>query len=103
MHLNDSSPGTFGEVGATKLTAIHPAVTASNTESAVQPKVMHENEWYNQDFEGFRVTEQPLYTKRQLRIVCVGAGATGLQIAYKAERILQNVDLQIYEVRKLLF
>ena len=27
----------------------------------------------------------------------MGAGAAGLQIAYKAERILENVDLQIYE------
>ncbi|KPI40796.1 putative sterigmatocystin biosynthesis monooxygenase stcW [Cyphellophora attinorum] len=58
---------------------------------------VHPNTWYNQDFNGYRVTEHPLYTKRHLRIVCVGAGATGLQIAYKAERILKNVDLQIYE------
>lgn len=57
----------------------------------------HENEWYNQDFKGYRITEQPLFTKRQIRVVCVGAGATGLQIAYKAERLLENVDLQVYE------
>ncbi|KAJ9614291.1 hypothetical protein H2200_002427 [Cladophialophora chaetospira] len=67
------------------------------TNSALQPGVIHENEWYNQDFDGFRVTEEPLYTKRHLRIVCVGAGATGLQIAYKAERLLENIDIQIYE------
>ncbi|OAA60207.1 Flavin monooxygenase-like protein [Niveomyces insectorum RCEF 264] len=58
---------------------------------------VHENTWYNQDFDGYRVTEAPLYTKRRLRIVCVGAGAAGLQIAYKAERALENIDLQIYE------
>lgn len=57
----------------------------------------HENEWYNQDFDGYRVTEQPLHAKRHLRIVCVGAGAAGLQIAYKAERALSDIDLQIYE------
>ena len=57
----------------------------------------HENNWYNQDFDGYRVTEQPLHTKRQLRVVVVGAGAAGLQIAYKAERILENIDLQLYE------
>ncbi|KAH6664823.1 cyclohexanone monooxygenase [Halenospora varia] len=57
----------------------------------------HENEWYNQDFEGYRITEQPLYRKRHIRMVCVGAGAAGLQIAYKAERLLEKVDLQIYE------
>jgi cation diffusion facilitator CzcD-associated flavoprotein CzcO len=58
---------------------------------------IHENEWYNQDFNGYRVTEQPLHTKRHLRIVCVGAGAAGLQFAYKAERLLDKIDLQIYE------
>lgn len=57
----------------------------------------HANEWYNQDFNGYRITENPIFTKRQLRVVCVGAGAAGLQIAYKAERALQNIDLQIYE------
>jgi NADPH-dependent 2,4-dienoyl-CoA reductase/sulfur reductase-like enzyme len=58
---------------------------------------LHENQWYNQDFEGYRVIEQPLYTKRRVRMVCVGAGATGLEVAYKAERVLQHVDVQIYE------
>ena len=57
----------------------------------------HENAWYNQDFSGYRVTEEPLHTKRRIRMVCVGAGAAGLQIAYKAERLLSNVELQIYE------
>ena len=57
----------------------------------------HENEWYNQDFDGYRISEQPLHAKRHIRMVCVGAGAAGLQIAYKAERLLESVDLQIYE------
>jgi cation diffusion facilitator CzcD-associated flavoprotein CzcO len=57
----------------------------------------HENSWYNQDFDGYRITEEVLFTKRHLRIICVGAGAAGLQIAYKAERALENVDLQVYE------
>ncbi|KAH8880511.1 cyclohexanone monooxygenase [Thozetella sp. PMI_491] len=58
---------------------------------------VHLNSWYNQDFEGYRISEHPLFEKRQLRIVCVGAGAAGLQIAYKAERALERIDLQIYE------
>ncbi|ERS95329.1 hypothetical protein HMPREF1624_08207 [Sporothrix schenckii ATCC 58251] len=58
---------------------------------------VHENKWYNQDFDGYRITEEVLHTKRHLRIVCVGAGAAGLQLAYKAERALSNIDLQIYE------
>ncbi|KAF3003284.1 hypothetical protein E8E14_006499 [Neopestalotiopsis sp. 37M] len=57
----------------------------------------HDNTWYNQDFDGYRISEHPLFAKRRLRVVCVGAGATGLQLAYKAERALEQVDLQIYE------
>jgi YHS domain-containing protein len=64
----------------------------------IQPsEAHHDNSWYNQDFDGYRISEHPLFTKRRLRVVCVGAGAAGLQIAYKAERALENVDLQIYE------
>ncbi|KAF2094220.1 FAD/NAD(P)-binding domain-containing protein [Rhizodiscina lignyota] len=61
------------------------------------PDEVHLNEWYNQDFDGYRITEQPIYTRRPMRMICVGAGAAGLQIAYKAERGLKDVELQIYE------
>ncbi len=57
----------------------------------------HPNEWYNQDFEGYRVSEHPLFTRRPLKLVCVGAGATGLQIAHKVELCLKDVELVIYE------
>ncbi|KAJ5371774.1 hypothetical protein N7517_003780 [Penicillium concentricum] len=62
-----------------------------------EPGALHDNTWYNQDFHGYRVTEQPLFEKRRLRLICVGAGASGIQLAYKAERLLKNIDLQIYE------
>lgn len=58
---------------------------------------VHENEWYNQKFDGYRIDEHPIFEKRKIRMICVGAGAAGLQIAYKAERMLKNVELQIYE------
>lgn len=58
---------------------------------------VHENSWYNQDFDGYRIIEQPLFQKRPVRIVCVGAGAAGLQLAYKAGRLLEDYELQIYE------
>ncbi len=65
---------------------------------APAPDEVHENEWYNgKDFDGYRIDEHPLFEKRPIRMVCVGAGAAGLQIAYKAERVLENVELQIYE------
>lgn len=44
-----------------------------------------------------RVNEQPAYTKRTIKMIIVGAGATGLQIAYKAERLLENIEVVVYE------
>lgn len=57
----------------------------------------HENDWYNQSFDGYTITEEPLHAKRPLRMIIIGAGAAGLQIAYKAERQLENISFQIYE------
>jgi hypothetical protein len=57
----------------------------------------HPNTWYNQDFDGYRITEEPLHHRHPIRLICVGAGAAGLQIAYKAERLLKDVQIQIYD------
>lgn len=57
----------------------------------------HENEFYRQSFSNYTITESPVFTKRPMRMIVVGAGAAGLQIAYKAERQLENVTLQVYE------
>jgi len=65
--------------------------------SKAQESQPHENEFYRQSFNGYKITEQPLHTLRPLRMIIIGAGASGLQIAYKAERQLENVSFQIYE------
>jgi NAD(P)-binding Rossmann-like domain len=51
----------------------------------------------HQDFDGYKITEQPLHHRRPIRLVCVGAGVAGLPIAYKAERLLKDVQIQIYD------
>jgi hypothetical protein len=61
------------------------------------PGEVHENEWYNQDFGGFEVSEQFLFKKRHVRLVVVGAGAVGVQVAYKAPQELEDYKLTIYE------
>ena len=66
-------------------------------QSDANTKETHENEWYRQSFDGYAIKEQPLYTKRPLRMIVIGAGAAGLEIAYKAEQQLENVSVQIYE------
>lgn len=50
------------------------------------------------DIDGqYTVTEQPLGTPRQLRVVTIGAGAAGLNFARHVELQMENVDLVIYE------
>ncbi|OAL32683.1 hypothetical protein AYO20_07841 [Fonsecaea nubica] len=66
---------------------------------AETPQQPHENEWYRSGFSsnGYRIHEEPLHTRRPMRVLIVGAGAAGLQIAYKAQRQLSNVTFAIYE------
>jgi ribulose 1,5-bisphosphate synthetase/thiazole synthase len=46
------------------------------------------------------IMEQPVYTARKLKIVCVGAGFAGLTLAYKIKHEMKAesfLDLTIYE------
>ncbi|KAF5004023.1 hypothetical protein FDECE_9469 [Fusarium decemcellulare] len=40
---------------------------------------------------------QPIHAERHVRIVCVGAGASGLLMAYKIQKHFDNFSLQVYE------
>lgn len=41
--------------------------------------------------------ELPLGSPRRLRVICIGAGATGLNLAYMLPRHLKNIEFIIYE------
>lgn len=45
----------------------------------------------------YHVDETPLGRARRLRIICIGAGAAGLNFARQVDKHLRNVDFQIYE------
>ncbi|EXJ88120.1 hypothetical protein A1O1_05048 [Capronia coronata CBS 617.96] len=45
----------------------------------------------------YTISEQPLYTPRPVRIITIGAGASGLNVARNVSRHMKNVELQIYE------
>lgn len=49
------------------------------------------------DARSFELLDQPLHTKRNLRLICIGAGLSGIAAAYKYQRDLENVDFVIYE------
>lgn len=39
----------------------------------------------------------PIHAERHIRVICVGAGASGLLFAYKMQRHFTNFELQVYE------
>ena len=43
------------------------------------------------------VTEEPLGTPRHLRVIAIGAGASGLNLAHCKNKKMENVDLVVYE------
>ncbi|EFW98457.1 steroid monooxygenase-like protein [Grosmannia clavigera kw1407] len=45
----------------------------------------------------YKVVEQPMGTARPIRIITIGAGASGLNVARNVKEHMQNVELQIYE------
>lgn len=39
----------------------------------------------------------PIHAERHMRIICIGAGASGLCFAYKLQRSFMNFSLVVYE------
>ncbi|KAF2714425.1 FAD/NAD(P)-binding domain-containing protein [Pleomassaria siparia CBS 279.74] len=50
-----------------------------------------------QDEHGYKIREQPMGTKRRIKIILMGAGASSLNFFKKAEEEMQNVDIVCYE------
>jgi len=44
-----------------------------------------------------RRSTNPIHMERHIRVICVGAGASGLLLAYKMQRHFQNYELTVYE------
>ncbi|KAF9037072.1 FAD/NAD(P)-binding domain-containing protein [Panaeolus papilionaceus] len=42
-------------------------------------------------------SSRPLFTERPVRIICIGAGSSGLVLAYKLRRSFKNFELVVYE------
>lgn len=49
------------------------------------------------DEDAQRRLSGPIHHERHVKIICVGAGASGLLFAYKIQRHFENFDLTIYE------
>jgi len=44
-----------------------------------------------------RRANAPIHSERRVKVICIGAGASGLLFAYKAQRHFRNLELTIYE------
>jgi cation diffusion facilitator CzcD-associated flavoprotein CzcO len=49
------------------------------------------------ELDASRRLVNPIHGERHMRIICVGAGASGLLMAYKLDKHFSNFDLQVYE------
>jgi len=54
-------------------------------------------DWPVSDAEGYSINEVPSGTERCIKIVCVGAGASGINLAKFAQDRLKNIELVLYE------
>lgn len=41
--------------------------------------------------------DKPIHHERHLKVICIGAGASGLLLAYKLQRSFENFSLVLYE------
>ena len=60
----------------------------------------HELKDARQGANGAPLCDEPILTRRKLRIVCVGAGFSGLTLSHKIQHELKledAIDLHIYE------
>ncbi|KIW87177.1 uncharacterized protein Z519_12288 [Cladophialophora bantiana CBS 173.52] len=53
--------------------------------------------WPTEDEQGYKIKEQLCGTERPIRILSLGAGVSGINLAYHVSRSLKNVRLTIYE------
>lgn len=53
--------------------------------------------WPVSDDEGYSINEVPSGTERRIKIICVGAGASGINLAKFAQDRLKNIELVVYE------
>lgn len=49
------------------------------------------------DETGYRIREEPYGTKRRMRVVLMGAGASTVNFLKKAEEEMDNLDICVYE------
>lgn len=66
--------------------------------SAPTPPLSDERPWPSRNERGYEIPEQPYGTLHRKKVICVGAGISGICLAHTISTRGENVDLTIYEV-----
>jgi hypothetical protein len=56
--------------------------------------------WTNVNERGYEINEEPMGSKQPMKIVVLGAGASGINFLKTAQDRLENVELVCYEKNK---
>jgi hypothetical protein len=57
-----------------------------------------EQTWPSTNARGYTIPEQPAGTLHHRKVICVGAGISGICLAHEVDTKGSNLDLTIYEV-----
>jgi hypothetical protein len=75
----------------------NPAVPVSADEPLPPPRPGANNDWVRSNARGYSILEQPCGVKRKVKVIAVGAGAAGIDLAKAVDTRMENVELAIYE------
>lgn len=74
-------------------------VTANGINGVNGQASSHSEElWPSTNARGYSIPDQPCGTLHHRKVICVGAGISGICLAHYVDTIGQNLDLTIYEV-----
>ncbi|KAK0845165.1 hypothetical protein LTR03_007663 [Friedmanniomyces endolithicus] len=88
MGINHDAPGTNNIYSDPNVTDIEDNNVTAERDGAFIPKT---------DPSGYRIREESYGTKRPVRVVLMGAGASTLNFLKKAEEQMKNVKITVYE------
>lgn len=71
-----------------------------NLPSVASPDAPKLYNWTNVNERGYRINEEPMGTKHPMKIVVLGAGASGINFLKTAQDRLENVEVVCYEKNK---
>ena len=77
-----------------------PSKDGEGFSSSENGEVFNDLGWMVQNARGYRINEDPYDSARKIRVIHIGAGASGITISKLIEERCQNVELQIYEKNK---